>query len=188
MSIRISSKVCLVGALVLAGCVAGYGPGRVKPILGGEVRVGMAAGYCIAENAGRESEDRAVVLMGRCSSAVEAVPAVLTLSVGTEGSGSVLANGSLAMARFFTSAEGRKSLSRSGRASQVRVLEARGDGDMLLLRVRDRAVGEYWRAVTVLNGRLVTLSVAGTDDAPLDADQGRAVLDAALAALLAANP
>lgn len=188
MSIRISRAGTAVLILLLAGCVSGYGAGRSAPILGGAVEVGMARGYCVDRSAGRQSQDRAIVLMGRCTSAVEAVPAVITLSVGAAGSASAIAGGPAMLSEFFASEPGRRSLSRDGRAGDVRILRAVGVGDALVMRVEDRAVGAYWRAVTGLRGRLVTLSVAGADGAPLDAEAGRRVLDEALAALIAANP
>jgi hypothetical protein len=187
MFIRISRLSGIGFLLLLAACVSGYGAGRSAPILDGAVNVGMAAGYCVDRNAGRQADDRAVVLMGRCTSSVDALPAVITLSVGAGGSASAVAGGPALLAEFFTSQEGRKSLSRDGNARDVRVLQALGSGDALLMRVEDRAVGQYWRAVTALNGRLVTLSVAGTEDEPLDAAEGRRVLDEALSALVAAN-
>lgn len=187
MCIRISRFLGFGLLLALAGCVSTYGAGRSAPILDGAFDVGMAKGYCVDRGAGRQAGDRAVVLMGRCTSAVDAVPAVLTLSVGAAGSASAISGGPALLAQFFTSEQGRQSLSRDGRAEDVAVVQALGSGDALLLRVRDRAVGEYWRAVTGLKGRLVTLSVAGAEGAPLDAAAGRAVLDEALAALIAAN-
>lgn len=187
MFIRISRLGGIGLLLVLSACVANYGAGRSTPILDGAVNVGMAKGYCVDRNAGRQADDRAVVLMGRCTSSVDAVPAVITLSVGAGGSASAVAGGPALLAEFFTSEAGRQSLSRDGRAGDVRVLQALGSGDALLMRVEDRAVGEYWRAVTGLRGRLVTLSVAGTEAEPLGAEEGRRVLDQALSALVAAN-
>jgi hypothetical protein len=59
--------------------------------------------------------------------------------------------------------------------------------DAFLLHVRDRAVGDYWRAILGLRGRLVTLSVSGPEGKPLEAAKGRGLLDAAVAALRRAN-
>jgi hypothetical protein len=43
----------------------------------------------------------------------------------------------------------------------------------LMLRVADRSVGEYWRAVLGLKGRLVTISVTAPDP-----ETGRRLLEA----------
>ena len=67
------------------------------------------------------------------------------------------------------------------------MLEALTAGDAYLLHLSDRTVGEYWRAVVGLNGRLVTISANGAQDAPLAPPAGRAVLDATLIALHRAN-
>lgn len=187
MSIAISRLGGFGLILLLAGCVAGLGQGRSTPILGGAMVVGVPAGYCVDPSSGRETGDRAIVLIGKCDAGSAAVPAVVTLSVGAAGSAAAVAGGPGLLAEFFTSDDGRRSLSRDGDARAVRILHAAGSGDALVMRVQDEAVGEYWRAVTGLRGRLVTLSVAGTDGAPLDAEQGRALLDRALAALVAAN-
>ena len=55
-------------------------------------------------------------------------------------------------------------------------------------RVRDAAVGEYWRTITSIRGRLVTLSAVGTEAAPLDPAKGRTILNRAMAELVRANP
>ncbi|MGL6211529.1 MAG: cation transport ATPase, partial [Paracoccaceae bacterium] len=66
--------------------------------------------------------------------------------------------------------------------------EAIGVGNSLLLHVSDRAVGEYWRALVGVRGRLVTVSASGAEGAPLDPAAGRKLLDATLIALEGANP
>ncbi len=173
--------------LLFAGCVSGLGPGRSTAILGGAMAVGAPSGYCVDRSAGHEADDRAIVLIGKCDAASAAVPAVVTVSVGAAGSAAAIAGGPAMLAEFFTSEAGRKSLSRDGDAGAVRILHAAGSGGALVMRVRDAAVGEYWRAVTALKGRLVTVSVAGTDGAPLDGEAGRALLDRSVEALVAAN-
>lgn len=187
MFIRISRLSGAGLIFLLSGCVAGLGAWRSTPVLDGAMSVGVPAGYCIDPSAGREADDRAIVLIGKCDADSAAVPAVLTVAVGAAGSASAVAGGPAMLAEYFTSDQGRRSLSRDGRASAVQVLQAVGSGDALLMRVRDDAVGDYWRAVTGMRGRLVTLSVAGTDGAPLDPEEGRRLLDRSLAALEAAN-
>ncbi|MEY4697330.1 MAG: hypothetical protein RIT14_1758 [Pseudomonadota bacterium] len=158
-------------------------------ILGGDVIAAAPAGYCVARDAGRQGADNAVVLMGRCSASGAADPAVVMVSVGEAGSGSLMAAGSGRLRAYFTSEAGRAVLSRDGQAADVAVLESAMEGGAFLMRLRDGAVGEYWRAVTDLRGRLVTLSVNGAEGAARDLppDEGRALLMAALAALRAAN-
>lgn len=176
-------------AAVLAGCTldAGYGSMRAVPVLDGAVAVGVPAGFCIDKDASRAGADTAVILMGRCSDAVRAKPALITVSIGQGGSAGVLTAGGPALAAFFTSKEGRRMLSRDGRAGDVAVIAALGVGDAFYLHLNDRAQGEYWRAVVGVRGRLVTVSATGTETVPLPPEDGRALVDASLTALTAAN-
>ena len=174
--------------VTLGGCVVPGGGIRSVALLDGAVVVAAPAGYCIAPGAGQRGEDSAVVLMGRCSERSEADPAVVTLSVGAAGSAGAMAAGGAALAEFFRSDEGRAMLGREGRAADVRVLEAVGRSDAFLLHVEDAAVGDYWRALTGVQGRLVTLSVSGPEGQALPPAKGRALVEAAVAALRRANP
>lgn len=174
--------------LLLGGCVATGGGIRSVALLDGAVTAAAPAGYCIAPGAGRRGTDSAVVLMGRCSARSEADPAVLTLSVGEAGSAGAMSVGGEALAAYFQSTEGRAALSRDGRAADVRLLEAVMVDGAFLLHVTDAAVGDYWRAITGLSGRLVTVSAAGPDGQALPDAKGRALVEAAVAALKRANP
>lgn len=174
--------------LLLSACVANYGAGRKARVLDGSMQVGLAAGYCIDDASSRETADSLVLLMGRCNSSVSESPAILTLSVGPAGSGASIRGDNAALAAFFTSDAGRAMLSRDGRARDVVVVQAFDEAGIFTMLVRDRAVGEYWRAVSALRGRLVSLSVTGTDDAPLETSAGRQLLAKAMAELIKANP
>lgn len=176
-------------ALLLPACTldAGYGTARSAPVLGGAVQVGIPPGYCIDTKASRASKDSAVILMGRCTDAVRAKPALVTVSIGPSGSAGVMTAGGPALAAFFKTQQGRALLSRDGRASDVRILTALTAGDAFLLRLTDRAVGDYWRAAIGIKGRLVTISATGTEALSLAPDDGRALVDATLKAMQRAN-
>ena len=179
----------LTTLLLLASCQVGGGmtSPRAAPVLGGALQIGVPPGYCIDGKASRESRDTAVILMGRCSDAMKATPALITVSIGQGGSAGVMTAGGPALAAFFGSNQGRATLSRSGRAGDVKIIAALGSGDAFLLHLQDRTVGEYWRAVIGVRGRLVTLSATGTDALRLDPAEGRKILEQALDALRAAN-
>lgn len=178
----------LLAIAALVGCVAATSEGiRSVALLDGAVVAAAPAGYCIAPGTGQRQADSAVVIMGRCSATGTAVPALLTLTVGEAGSAGVMAGGGAALTAYFTSAPGRAALSRSGRAGDVEVISASGVAGDFLLRVRDRMVGEYWRGITALRGRLVSVTAAGSEAQALDPAQGRALVEAALAALRRAN-
>jgi hypothetical protein len=174
-------------AVALFAGAAGATEIRRVAILDGAVTVAAPRDYCIAPGAGQRGADSAVVLIGRCAGTPDAAPAVITVAVGQAGSASVLAGGGAALAEFFQSAAGRATLSRSGRAGDVRVLAAVGRGDVFYLRLRDRAAGDYWRAILGLKGRLVTISVAGPAESPLPPEAGRSLLEAAVKRMRAAN-
>ena len=185
----ISKALCLTVLVALSGCQLepGFGGARTAPVLGGALQIGIPAGYCIDGGASRETRDGAVILMGRCTNEVKAIPALVSVSIGQGGSAGVMTAGGPALAAFFASKQGSATLSRDGRASDIRIIEALGAGDAFLLHLQDRSMGEYWRAVIGLKGRLVTISATGTPDLPLAAKDGRKVLDATLDAMRRAN-
>ena len=145
-------------------------------------------GYCIDPAAVQKSGDTVVAVLGRCASISQMAPGLLTISVGQPGSAGVMAAGGEALAAFFASTEGRRVLSRSGRAQDVQLRQAVGSKDAFVMRLTDRAVGDYWRAVTGIGGRLVTISATGAEGTPLAPEAGRKLVDAAVLALRMANP
>lgn len=187
---RCSWTLCV---LLLAGCQLAAAPLAVGPqrlaVLGGVVTVMAPRGYCIDRASSREEADTAVVLIGRCrGDAPTQVAAVLTVSVGQGGSAGVMTAGGPALAAFFTSKQGRAVLARSGQAADVRVVQARGRDDAFVMQIADRTAGVYWRAVTGISGRLVTVSATGADGAALTPEAGLGLVDAMLSALRSGNP
>ena len=180
----------VIAAFMLSGCVpqSGIGSSRSAPVLGGALQIGVPPGYCIDGSTSRERGDNAVILMGRCNDGADAIPALVSVSIGQAASGGVMAAGGSALAGFFTSKQGRATLSRDGRASDIKVIEALGVGDAFLLHLQDRRAGDYWRAVIGIKGRLVTISATGTPELPLTAADSRKVLESVLSALRKANP
>lgn len=172
--------------MMLAACQVSGGARRA-PVLGGSVTMGLPAGYCIDRSASRETEDTAVIIMGRCDSAAKAVPAIVTTTVGRPGSAGVMTASPSDLAAFFATPQGRATLSRDGRPNDVRLISAATSGKALVLHVADRRQGEYWRAFVGVRGRLVSLSTTGTPGVRLDPAAGRQVLDSFVTALVAAN-
>lgn len=116
----------VMGGVFLAACVSGAGLGgsSAKIVMQGAFKVAAPAGYCLGETASREAEDSGIYLMGRCDGQDKVSPALVTLSVGQAGSAAVMAAGGAKLAAFFTSREGRATLSPSGNAAKVRVVQA----------------------------------------------------------------
>lgn len=183
------SKALAVGAVcaALTACVMDTGSGGSATILGGAVTIGTPTGYCIDRSAGTNSRDSAVVLMGKCSEAGTAPPALITVSVGTIDSAGVLNAGGPALAAFFTSSQGRAMLSRSGRAADVRVAGIVKSERAYLIHLIDRRAGDHWRAVTAASGRLVTISAVGAGNPVLAPADSRRLVEATLRALQTAN-
>ena len=184
--------ILLAALLVLLACQMAAVPlsRPAAPVLDGAIAVAGPRGYCVDPAMTREQGDTAVILMGRCKYALAVEPALLTMSVGPTASAGVLAGGGPALTAFFTSRDGRAALSRFGNAGDVTVIQALTAGEAYLLHLNDKAVGNYWRAVVGLNGRLVTISANGAQEdrsASLTPAAGRALLDATLAALRRAN-
>jgi hypothetical protein len=170
----------VAGSVALASCVPA---GQSATILDGAVRVGLPAGYCIDPAAGRQDDDSAAVVMGRCRQDDAVPPAVITMTVGPAGSGQVLAAPPSYLAGYFMSQNGRAAMASDGRAGSVTVTTAKAVGPAIVLQLTDRGTGTYWRGVEEIGGRAVTISVAAADTAA-----GEDVLTAALAAMRRANP
>lgn len=137
------------------------------------LRVAVPAGYCVDPET-----VQGMMLAGPC----EGEGAMLTVMTGAEGSAAGLAD-KASVADWLGTTPGREALSRRGRSRDVALLEMRGRGDALLIRLRDAAItGESWRVLVPLRDRLVTLTVSG-----LPGDQGRTLAEAFLRTMREAN-
>lgn len=196
----------LLLALSLAACVEGMAPAGSAPraiaVAGGAVVAAGPSGYCVDRTASRDGTGGAFVLFGTCAALSgtaaadqPAKPAVLTASVSPEAADEAAFVASFpAMARFFGSDAGRAALSRSGKAATVRVGAVSSRDGVLYLGLTDTAAQrgaavapDYWRAILVLRGHLVTLSVMSLADRPLTPPEKRRVLDAFVTRMRAAN-
>ena len=179
-------------ALGLAAC----DPGGLTAVtvLNGAVTVAAPSGYCVNKDKAQQTKDTAVVLIGRCLASGLVAPAVISVSVGPAGSGGVMVAGDAALARFFGGPDGLSLLARSGKAKDVALIETRSAPGALLIHLKDAALGSYWRAITALNGRLVTISATGTGTGTgtggvaLDENVSLGVVQQTLGVLQAANP
>jgi hypothetical protein len=189
----ISKSRHLALILFLAACQmepGGFAPAgqtRVISVLGGAMQVAAPSGYCVDRKSAREQADGAVVLMGRCSGGSNLAPAVITVTIGAAGSAGVVADGGVALAAFFQTAGGRTALSRAGRADSVQIVQVANSDGAFTLRIAEAGVGDYWRAIVGISGRLVTLSVQGPAGSKLDPATGRKLLGASLLAMRKVN-
>lgn len=206
MSTWTSKGAALLLSLALSACVEGMAPSGSAPqavaVAGGAVVAAGPAGYCVDRTAGRDGGGGAFVLFGTCAALSGSAaagqpgkPAVLTASVAPAAADEAAFVASFpAMARFFGSDAGRAALSRAGRAATVRVGAVSSRDGVLYVNVTDTAAGpgkavqpDYWRAILLARGHMVTLSVMSLADRPLSMAEKRGILDAFVARVRAAN-
>lgn len=193
MFIWISRAVGLALILLVAGCqmapgafaIAGKSP--VISVFDGTMKVAAPVGYCVDKQSARQDTNGAVVLIGRCSGASNLAPAVISVTIGQAGSAGVIADGGAAMAAFFQTEAGRAALSRAGRADTVQIVQSGIVDAAVILRINEAGVGDYWRTIAGISGRLVTVSVQAPSEAGFDPATGRKLLAASLAAMRNAN-
>lgn len=183
----------LGAALALSACAPGVGvqgPVRSLAVAEGAVVVAGPPGYCVDRSQSRDRADGAFVLLGACSAlgmpgvAPPEVPAVLTAAVDEGNFGNQPLSAVFPQMRAFLSTpSGRAALSRAGLAETVRIDATEVVGEMLLIRLGDRAPAPgvavqetVWRAVFAVDGRIVSLSVIGLAERPVSARAHRALL------------
>lgn len=180
----------LAAFLLLAACDLAStlsGPRQVS-VLNGAVHVAAPYGYCIDTQASQVAADTAVVLIGRCTAAGQVAAALVSVTIGKSASAGVMLAGPAVLGQYFASTPGRRALARDGKPGHVLVVATVADQDILFLHLVDLAAGDYWRAITGLHGRLVTVSASGAQGAPLTPDEGRRLVADTVRALKAANP
>lgn len=160
---------------------------RSVTVLDGAVTVAPPAGYCANLKASKTGGDNAVVLIGRCTALSPVVPALLTTSIGVAGSGTALDAGPVALTSFFTSDQGRAMLASSGDAKDAVVTASETAEGAVLLQIKDRSLGEYWRGILALRGRLVMVSATGVEGTSLAPADGRALLSQTIVSLRSVN-
>lgn len=176
--------------LVLSGCLLmlpSRGLHQLK-VLDGTVNVTAPKGYCIDKDASVALGPTIVVLIGRCVAGVQVAAAVVTLTIGAPASAGVLSEGPEALGGFFASKDGLTVLARDGDPEHVAVLQTQTADNALLLHVNDQLAGEYWRAITAIKGRLVTISASGVLGAPLTPDEGLKLVTEMMELLAKRNP
>lgn len=186
---RLGGLLICLGALAacqpVSGLAALAGPKSAITLLGGDFTVKGPGQYCPDPTTVSETEDTAAVVLGRCAEDAKATPAILTVTVGPEGSGGVMAAGGAELASLFTSSTGRSMLSARGRAADIRVLKALERDGVIYLHLADRGAAPYWRGMAGMAGRLVTISARGDD---LTVDDGFDLVATTVRTIRRANP
>ena len=141
-------------------------------------------GYCPDPATLRQKDGAVVVMFGRCSDGHKVKPAVFSVTFGRPGSAAVMMADGKAMADFFASEAGRKSLSPHGRAEDVQVTQALSLRDLFLFQVHDRQEGRYWRGMASVAGRTLSVKANGPE---LSDAEGRKLVEGMLGALMQTN-
>ena len=194
------SGACVLG---LAGCAdfdLGSLGGDPEPVqraalLGGAIDVAGPAGYCVDIADSRLT--RGFALLTSCDTlGLEDVDAprqagIITIQAGRSGTAAV-AGSEPALAGFLESDAGAALLSDD--AEGVTILGTTTGDNIVSVAFEDNGGTPFagtqdsaWRAFVDIDGRLVTISARGLAAQPLGNTSGEQLLEAAVAAMLAAN-
>lgn len=204
-ALLVAAAFGLSGCMDLGGFLAGgagvsnaRAPASVQ-VMSKTFTVAGPRGFCVDTSAIREKDDGAFVLLGSCSAisgnprdAKPRRPAILTASVAPAAE--PLDSAALdRMAAFFSTEPGRAVLSRADDAAPVEVLDMARDEGVLLVHASDgtddgAVAGDYWRGIFGMAGELVTVTVSGFRETPLDDNAGADLAQAFIRAIREANP
>lgn len=192
----------LAVGLSLAGCSGfdlGSDPAPVKraALLGGAVGVAGPEGFCVDVADSRLA--RGFALMAPCASlglegvSYPARPALITVQAGRTGTAAVTGS-EPAFAGFLETANGAALLSQSGVAETISAVSTSTSENKVVVSFEDSedtplagTQDREWRGFVDIDGRLVTIAVRGIASEPLGESGGAALMDAAIAAVIAAN-
>jgi hypothetical protein len=177
----------------LAGCVAPVNS-EAELTVAGNVVVAPPSGFCILQESRFVQGTAEFAAMLPCASALPliggGVKAVLTVTVGEDGTANGLDLTASGLTAYFESDEGRAALSRAGKAESVIVHEVRETNGAVVVRMTDQSArwpGMGWRAVAAMRGHLVTLTVRGNGAEALTEAQGQRLIDRFVGAMRRAN-
>ena len=188
--------LALIGITALAACDPA-GVAQPVAMLNGDLVVAPPAGYCSDPLSSRLRAGFAVfapcVTLGT-EAPLPAVLGVATVQAGAAESAMVTGD-ETDLRDFLISPQGAGLLGKGGSGSTISVVSSQAFDGRVVVHFRDSGpppmdgLGQdEWRAFTDVNGRLVTVSVRGLDDAPLTAGRGAALLDLMLQGLGRAVP
>lgn len=191
--------------LGLAGCAEPVDVSRSVPqaiLVAGDTVVQGPPGFCVDPRESRSDDSSAFVLMASCaaiSGDVRApaalVPAVLTISVARQGSADTPVRDQFQqLERLLVTPSGRAAMAHDGNPDSVEILETEREGAALLIHTRDSSDGrlgsardDYWRAITDVNGRLITISALSFDARPVSSEAARETVSRTTAKIRALN-
>ncbi|MCB2140883.1 MAG: hypothetical protein KDE17_18115 [Rhodobacteraceae bacterium] len=166
----------------------------------GAITISGPSGYCVDTRSSRDAPEGAFVLLGSCvslngSGRAPGTRALLTATILLGAPpGEDLRVEFRRMADFFVTEAGRTALSRDGDPGSVRITKIVASGDILYVLAQDNAPlagypvePEYWRAIFARRGRMISLSVLGLPEAPIDTNDKRRLLDRFVSRIVTEN-
>lgn len=187
--------LALFGIAALAACNP-VGVAQPVALVGGDLIAAPPAGYCADPLSSRLRDGFAVFAPCVTLGAQAPVPPILgvaTVQAGDAGS-AMVTGAETGLRDFLISPQGAGLLSKGGSAATVSVVSSQAFDGRVVVHFRDTGEApmdglgpDEWRAFTDVEGRLVTVSVRGLDDAPLSAGRGSALLDQMLRGLSASS-
>lgn len=179
----------LATGLALAACETA---GVTAPVamFAGDMVVTPPSGYCTDPLSSRLRTGFAVfapcITLGT-EAPLPAIFGVATVQAGDVGS-AMVKGAEPGLRDFLTGPQGAGILSSAGSSTNVQVVSAQSFDGHVIVHFTDSGAPpldglgqDEWRAFTDVNGRLVTVSVRASDDAPITAARGAALLDLVLA-------
>lgn len=147
-------------------------------LAGGAVIVAGPQGYCVDRSSVSESDAGAFVLLANCRGLKkrplaedDPAKAVLTASISALTATPLDPD---VLEAFFGSEAGRAALARSGIAEAVTVLDIFAEGSSFVIHAKDTSPNplgplgsEYWRVLTKIDGRIVTMTATPFRSIPM---------------------
>lgn len=144
-------------------------------------------GFCVDHQSSKTKASNAFVVFGNCAAIagdkelpqplVNAIATATVLSAGRKGPS--ISDSSDALADFFGTDAGKATLSASGNASSVEILDSFTRDDAFFVHARDKSApvlagtdNTYWRGYFEVKNSIVALSVLGLKDAPVSSEDG----------------
>lgn len=192
-------------ALALVGCVTPEGGAPIPVqtqahVSAGDIVIAAPRGFCVDPKTLRDAPGGSFVLFGHCQAMArdpaQPRPSAPVLLSATLGPADDLSDNARinAIAAFFKTDIGRATLARSGRSEDVDLIEAQPGQGRLLLKIRDRSAPTsvakaqvFWRMITVIEGRIASLSVMPLAENQVPDARQRELLAEFIARIRAAN-
>jgi hypothetical protein len=187
----------ILAMVLLSGCVA---PGGGAALLTGAqtaeprrtivldgMKIAGPQGFCPVQTSRQRVGQAEFVALAPCSGTQGAI---LAATIGAPGSAAGVQLSAAVLEPYFGTPEGQRALRGEGNDDMISVHEVRDLGGAVVLRLTREGtarVGDSWRALLQIDGRLITLSVRPRQGGSLPPQDGRRLIERFVAAMRGAN-